>query len=98
MRPLIHEMGVAAERISSRGGSLTGRLRITAPMSFGTMRLSPLVADFAKANPELALAIDLDDRFVDLVRGGYDIGIRIGNLADSSLTSSNLCEDPRVVL
>lgn len=98
MRPLIHEMGVTAERISSRDGSLTGRLRITAPMSFGTMRLSPIVADFAKANPELELAIDLDDRFVDLVRGGYDVGIRIGNLADSSMISRKLCEEQRVVL
>ncbi len=98
MRPLIHEMGQAAERISSGAGSLTGRLRITAPMSFGTMHLSPIIAAFVGAHAELEMAIDLDDRFVDLVHGGYDVGIRIGLLPDSSMIARKLCEVRRVVL
>lgn len=98
MRPLIQEMGEAAEGVSHQAGSLTGRLRITAPMSFGTLRLAPVIASFARANPDLEIAIDLDDRFVDLHQGGYDLGIRVGDLSDSSMIARKLCDERRLVV
>lgn len=98
MVPLIHEINQTAETLSAKGGkALRGQLRITAPMSFGAMYLGPLIAEFARRHPELELAIDYEDRLVDLVQGGYDVGIRIGHLRDSSLRARNLCECPRVV-
>ena len=98
MRPLVDDMQAGLERISSRSGSLTGRLRITVPLSFGTMYLAPIVAGFAKANPDLDLVLDLEDRFVDLVREGYDVAVRIGNLQDSSLIARKLADEPRFVV
>lgn len=98
MRPLVQAMGEAAEGISHQAGALTGRLRITAPMSFGTLKLTPIIAGFARAHPELEIAVDLDDRFVDLLRGGYDLGIRVGDLPDSSIIAKKLYEERRVVV
>lgn len=98
MRPLVQAMGEAAEGISHQAGALTGRLRITAPMSFGTLKLTPVIASFARAHPALEIAIDLDDRFVDLGRGGYDLGIRVGDLPDASFIARKLCDEPRVVV
>lgn len=98
MRPLVQAMGEAAEGISHEAGSLTGRLRITAPMSFGTLKLTPVIASFARAHPELEIAIDLDDRFIDLVQGGYDLGIRVGDLPDSSIIARKLCDERRLVV
>jgi DNA-binding transcriptional LysR family regulator len=97
MVPLIQEINETAERVSRSQQALQGRLRITLPMSFGTMYLGPVIAEFARSHPDLELAIDYDDRMVDLVRNGYDLGIRIGRLKDSTLKARKLCNCPRVV-
>jgi DNA-binding transcriptional LysR family regulator len=96
--PLVREMGEGIEQVAGAHGALTGRLRIAVPMSFGTMYLAPMLAAFAAAHPELELAIDLDDRMTDLVRGGYDAAIRIGTLPDSSLIARKLCDAARLVV
>ncbi len=98
MGPLVREMIDSAEQLTSGAGTLTGRLRIAVPMSFGTMYLAPMLAAFAAAHPALELAIDLDDKTVDLVRGGYDAAIRIGTLPDSSLIARHVCDAHRLVV
>ncbi|AGI23162.1 transcriptional regulator [Pseudomonas sp. ATCC 13867] len=99
MVPLIHEINLTAESLSAkRESSLRGQLRITTPMSFGDMYLGPVIAEFARRHPNLELAVDYEDRSVDLVQGGYDVGIRISHLRDSSLRARTLCECPRVVV
>jgi DNA-binding transcriptional LysR family regulator len=76
---------------------LRGSLAISAPMSFGIRHLSPAIADFARRHPDLEIVIDYDDRFVDLVRGRFDLAVRIGQMPDSGLIARKFCEDPRVV-
>ncbi|QCO54586.1 hypothetical protein EOK75_01440 [Pseudorhodobacter turbinis] len=61
-------------------------------MSFGTLSLSPMTAEFAAQHPELDLRVDYDDRARDLQREGFDIGIRIGHLRDTALRQRKLCE------
>ena len=67
-----------------------GRLRVSAPMSFGILHLGPAIADFAREYPAVHLDIRLDDRFVNLVEDGIDIAVRIGTLTDSSLVARKL--------
>jgi DNA-binding transcriptional LysR family regulator len=97
LRPLLVQLDDAVEQASTQAGALRGRLRMTAPMSFGTMYLGPVLAAFAGSHPELELALDLDDRIIDLVCNGYDMAIRIGRLEDSSLVARKLCPSRRVV-
>ena len=97
MRALVEEFDSAVEQVSAQTGELRGRLRATAPMSFATMHLGPVLAAFAGRHPELELALDFDDRVADLVGGGYDIAIRIGRLQDSSLVARKLCLSRRIV-
>lgn len=68
-----------------QAGEPRGRLRISVPMTFGTMHLGPVIPRFLAAHPEVFLELELNDRTVDLVAEGYDAGVRIGTLADSSL-------------
>ena len=67
-----------------------GRLRVSAPMSFGILHLGPAMADFGRAYPEITLDVRLDDRYVNLVEDGFDVAVRIGSLTDSSLVARKL--------
>ncbi len=67
-----------------------GRLRVSAPMSFGILHLGPAIRDFLARFPEVELDLSLNDRYVDLVDEGFDTAIRIGRLSDSSLVARRL--------
>jgi DNA-binding transcriptional LysR family regulator len=67
-----------------------GRLRVSAPMSFGILHLGPAMSDFGRAYPEITLDVRLDDRYVNLVEDGFDVAVRIGELTDSSLVARKL--------
>lgn len=74
-----------------------GRLRVSAPMSFGILHLGPLLAEFSRENPAVSLEISFDDRFVNLVEEGVDVAVRIGALTDSSLVARKLSTTRLVV-
>jgi DNA-binding transcriptional LysR family regulator len=89
---------VEAEEVARRLQSeLRGTLKVAAPMSFGLLHLSPAVAEFLVAHPQLEIDLDLNDRRVDLVGEGHDLAIRIGKLADSSLIARRLAPCRHVV-
>ena len=96
LRPALSELIAAAESASwdtDGTTSLRGLLAIAAPMSFGVLYLSPIIADFAARHPLLDLRIDYDDRARDLARDGFDVGLRVGPLGDTALKARKLCED-----
>lgn len=98
LRPALAEMNDAVESAAWGMAGLRGSLAIAAPMSFGISHLSPVVADFARQHPDLDITLDYDDRVMDLVRGRFDVAVRIGQLPDSGLMARKLCEDLRVVV
>lgn len=75
-----------------------GTLRINAPMSFGLLHLAPCLPGFMERYPHVRVEVSLDDRFVDVVDEGYDLVVRIGNLADSSLIARKLAESRTMVV
>ncbi|MGF1569395.1 MAG: LysR substrate-binding domain-containing protein [Nodosilinea sp.] len=54
-----------------------GRLRINAPMTFGTLHLAPLLVEFMGQYPDLHVELSLSDRFIDPVDEGFDVTVRI---------------------
>ncbi|MGE0581725.1 MAG: LysR family transcriptional regulator [Steroidobacteraceae bacterium] len=89
-RAVLEQLDAAAEAVTEDEGALAGLLRIAAPMSFGARWLGPALFPLLRAHPQLSVALDLDDRRVDLLAGGYDLGIRAGRLGDSSLVARRL--------
>jgi DNA-binding transcriptional LysR family regulator len=67
-----------------------GRLRVNAPINFGTYRLVPMLVRYLEQHPEVTVDLTLTDRVVDLVEEGYEAVIRISPLADSTLVARSL--------
>lgn len=97
MKVLLEEFDALDASARNVSGTPRGRLRLTAPLSFGKLRLMPLLIAFARAYPEIQLDIDLSDTMRSLIDDGYDVAIRIGKPADSSLIARKLC-DARIML
>ncbi|MFG1347867.1 LysR family transcriptional regulator [Xanthobacter autotrophicus DSM 431] len=98
MKPLLDEFDALDASVRNASGAPAGRLRLTAPMSFGTLQLVPVLLDFARAFPEIQLDVSFSDRVVNLVDEGFDLTVRIGKPADSSLIARKLCEGRIVVV
>jgi DNA-binding transcriptional LysR family regulator len=87
----VAELAERAEReIRDLEGADAGRVRLTAPVLLGEALLGPIVADLRIHHPRITLDIVLLDRRVDLFAEGFDLAIRIGALADSSLVTRSL--------
>lgn len=67
-----------------------GKLKVTAPVTFGSYSLMPLITGFLRDNPDVDIDLHLTDRFVDLVEEGYEAAFRIGPLATTGLTARPL--------
>ncbi len=67
-----------------------GKLKITAPVTFGSYSLMPLITGFLRDYPDVEIDLHLTDRFVDLVEEGYEAAFRIGPLATTGLTARPL--------
>jgi DNA-binding transcriptional LysR family regulator len=79
------ELGIQEHTVEPKG-----RLKVSAPMSFGIQHLAPLLPGFMTAHPRVEVDLVLDDRRIDLIEEGYDVAIRIGKLEDSTLIAKRL--------
>ena len=97
IRPLLEEFDNLDLSIRNISRAPRGRLRLTAPLTFGTVELSQDLNDFASRYPDIELDVSFSDRLVDLVDEGFDLAIRVGRPSDTSLIARKLC-DVRIVL
>lgn len=80
----------AARDTLDRQGEASGRLRLAAPLSFGSTHLAPVIAELAVRHPRLEIDTTYSDRITDLIGDGMDAAIRIGSLADSRLVARRI--------
>ncbi|MBB4015184.1 DNA-binding transcriptional LysR family regulator [Chelatococcus caeni] len=74
-----------------------GVLRVSAPTSFGRMHIAPHVKRFLDEHPGVTVDLELSDAFVDVVAEGFDVAVRIADLADSSLVARRLAPNHRLL-
>ncbi|HEY9081406.1 LysR family transcriptional regulator [Magnetovibrio sp.] len=89
-RRILEDVTDAEDAVSPLGAEPRGRLRISAPHTFGAMHLSEALAAFIERYPLIHLDIDFSDRLVNLVDEGFDAVIRISRLQDSTLIARRI--------
>ncbi len=80
----------AAQSVRDKEKAPAGLVRVTCGAAFGRRYMMPMLAGFYKKYPQIRLDLSFDDRKVDLVRDGYDVAIRGGVIADSSLITRRI--------
>ena len=96
-RPLVQDLEELTGSLQEAAGEVSGVLSVTVPASFGRQYISPLLPEFLARHPRLKLHIDLSDSMRDLVRDGFDLAIRIGELHDSTLVARRIARARRVL-
>lgn len=94
---ILDELQAVDAETADQAKSPRGSLRVAAPMSLGVAQLAPLVGEFLVEYPELYVELEMNDRFVDVVAEGFDVALRGGTLADSSLLARKLGSIERVL-
>jgi DNA-binding transcriptional LysR family regulator len=94
----IEEANEAEIAARGEGSGLAGRLRVSAAVTFARLNIVPRLAEFLAAHPDLEIDLALDDRDIDLVEEGIDISLRMGKLADSTLTARKIGESSRHIV
>lgn len=89
-RAILADLAAADDAAALLREQPRGVLRVNASVTFGTLRLAPLLAEFMARYPEVGVELELSDQLVDLVAEGYDAVFRIGHLADSGLVARRL--------
>jgi len=91
------EIDGAEDLIRAGAHTAVGHLKVTAPAGFGRRHVAPHAPAFLAAHPQVRISFNLSDRVVDLVREGFDLGVRIGSTLDPDLVAVRLARNRRVV-
>ncbi|MFM0168567.1 LysR family transcriptional regulator [Paraburkholderia sediminicola] len=86
--------------LAARGsaGALSGRLRVSAAVTFARLHIIPRLPSFLERHPDLNIDIILDDENIDLLEHGVDVALRMGVLGDSAMTARRLTRGRRCVV
>lgn len=95
---IVEDARRAHEKLETLQASPTGIIRVSLPVDFANVYLTPLIADFAEEFPGIEFDLDLTPRRVDLIAEPFDVAIRVGEPEDSRLIARLLTRlEPLVV-
>ncbi|MFT5097220.1 MAG: DNA-binding transcriptional LysR family regulator [Psychrobacter okhotskensis] len=89
-RSVLDGLDAAEQAVSNLQSKPQGRIKLTAPVTYGEQQLLPLVNDFMVQYSDIEVTAFLSNQKIDLVDGGYDLAIRIGKLSDSTMMAKKL--------
>lgn len=85
VRSILADLETANDAVSGAVGVPKGMLRLTSPVEFGRLHVTPILADYLDLYPDVTASILMVDRVVNLAEEGLDIGVRIGPLTSAGL-------------
>lgn len=87
---IVADVAAAEQVVTDMQSTPRGRLRLTAPIDLSAQYLGPIIAEFVALHPDVNVELDANDRVVDLIEEGFDVGIRFGALPESTLIARKL--------
>ncbi|GLQ06140.1 LysR family transcriptional regulator [Sneathiella chinensis] len=96
-KDILQQVEQAEAALSSRQNNPSGSLKIAVPVVFGRRYVAPLLPGFVGRYPDIDIRLHLADSFVDILKEGMDVAIRIASLRDSTLMARKLADSPRVI-
>jgi DNA-binding transcriptional LysR family regulator len=94
---IVQDAAAAHEVLKEAAERLTGHLRISTPVEFGLTLIAPIIDEFARQNPGITVDVDLSSRPANFVDENVDVGIRLGNISDTSLIVRRLGNAARLL-
>ena len=95
--PLLEEFTALVDNVTGEQTAPRGVLRVSVPVTFGEMKLSPLIPKFLDQNPDMQVDLQMSDRMIDMLEEGIDVVIRIGGVDDSSLIAKHIKTLPLIL-
>ena len=89
-RSVLDGLNAAEQAVSNLQSKPQGRIKLTAPVTYGEQQLLPLINDFMVQYRDIEVTAFLSNQKIDLIEGGYDLAIRIGKLRDSTMMAKKL--------
>ncbi|WLG13212.1 LysR family transcriptional regulator [Psychrobacter cibarius] len=89
-RGVLDGLDAAEQAVSNLQSKPQGRIKLTAPVTYGEQQLLPLVNDFMVQYRDIEVTAFLSNQKIDLIDGSYDLAIRIGKLSDSTMMAKKL--------
>ena len=78
--------------------TIQGELRISSSASFGRKFIVPYIAEFMAAHPSVSVQLHLTDAVFDIIEQGFDVAVRLGELAPSALKARRIAQSPRMLV
>src|SRR6267378_3915720 len=75
---ILSEVDEAESAAGDQNATPRGLLKVSAPFTFGTSHMTPAIADYLAAYPDVSVELALNDRSVNLLEEGFDVAIRVG--------------------
>ncbi|WP_227680562.1 LysR family transcriptional regulator [Psychrobacter sp. SWN149] len=91
-RSVLDGLDAAEQAVSNLQSKPQGRIKLTAPVTYGEQQLLPLINDFMGQYHDIEVTAFLSNQKIDLIEGGYDLAIRIGKLSDSTMMAKKLSQ------
>lgn len=97
-RIALEALDAAVDVLAEQRVDISGHVRISCSAGFGWEHLLPVLPALQQHYPALTVEVDFDDRVIDLVRDGYDLALRGGQIVDSALVSRPICRLPMALV
>ncbi|NQZ83524.1 MAG: LysR family transcriptional regulator [Colwellia sp.] len=94
---LLEQFSAMVDNVTGEQTSPRGLLRISAPVTFGEMKLSPIMPKFLQMYPELNVEVKVTNNAIDMVEEGVDVRLRIGGVADSNMIARHIRTFPLIL-
>lgn len=97
-KKIINDIDDAVDDLQGNGTAIRGELRVTASASFGRRYIAPFIGEFLRDHPGVTINLELSDGVFDIVQHGFDLALRIGVLAPSTLMARKIADNPRILV